>query len=165
MRAEDFKKLAVVSIDSGAKLGYVDDLLFDTGNLCLAGFTVKLEGHQSLLPMSEARSIGSDAITVQNDAAMRTSSAESALAALPNVDRMHKLKVVDEAGNYIGKVKSIDVDPQDTKISQIEVHEGGVLGIGGTTTTVAAGDIRSIGDELIVVALPAMTKAPDQQTG
>ena len=58
MKVEDFKKLAVVSIDSGAKFGYVDDLLFDTENLAVAGFHVKGDGHQSLLPISEVHSIG-----------------------------------------------------------------------------------------------------------
>jgi sporulation protein YlmC with PRC-barrel domain len=163
MKVEDFKKLAVVSIDSGAKLGYVDDLLFDTENLAVAGFHVKGDGHQSLLPISEVRSIGADAITVQSDAAMRASSAESALAAMPDIDRMRKLKVVDEAGNYIGRVKDVDIEVKAGKIIEVETHEGGVLGIGGTTVTIAAADIRSIGDEVMVVAQAALTKAPEEK--
>jgi sporulation protein YlmC with PRC-barrel domain len=163
MKVEDFKKLAVVSIDSGAKFGYVDDLLFDTENLAVAGFHVKGDGHQSLLPMSEVHSIGSDAITVESDAAMRASSAESTLAAMPGIDRMRKLKVVDEAGNYIGRVKDIDIDAKAGKISEVETHEGGVLGIGATTVTIAAADIRSIGDEVMVIAQAALTKAPEEK--
>lgn len=154
MKPEEFKKLAVVSIESGAKLGYVDDLLFDTGNLRLAAFRVKADGHHSLVPLSEVKSIGSDAVTVTSDAAARSAQAESALDTLPDVGRMHRLKVVDEAGTYLGKVNEIEVDPESGSITELEAHEGGVLGLGGKTTPIPAAAVRSVGDELIVVATP-----------
>jgi uncharacterized protein YrrD len=158
MKADGFKNLAVVSIDSGAKLGYVDDLLFDTGQLAVAGFRVKAQGQEMVLPLAEIRSIGTDAITVPNDASMRTVAAESSLAALPGIDAMSKLKVVDEGGNFVGKVKEIDVDPQSAKIIQVVAHEGGVLGMGGNTTMITGAEIRSIGNEVMIVSVPALTR-------
>ncbi len=155
MKADEFKKLAVVSIDSGAKLGYVEDLLFNTGQLAVSAFRVKAEGQEMVLPLSEIRSIGKDAITVPNDSVMRTTSAASDLAALPGIEQLTKLKVVDEHGNFVGKVKDIDVDAKDGRIIELSTHEGGVLGIGGNTTTVAAADIRSIGDEVMIVTVHA----------
>jgi sporulation protein YlmC with PRC-barrel domain len=155
MKADDFKKLAVVSIDSGAKLGYVDDLLFDTGQLVVSAFRIKAEGQEMVLPLSEIRSIGKDAITVPNDSVMRTTSAVSELAALPGIEQLMKLKVVDEHGNFVGQVKEIDVDAKDGKITEVSTHEGGVLGIGGKTTTIVAAAIRSIGDEVMIVTMPA----------
>lgn len=165
MKPDEFKKLAVVSIQSGAKLGYVDDLLFDTSHLRLAGFRVKADGHHSLVPIGEVKSIGSDAVTVSDDAAARSAQAESALAALPDVDRLHQLKVVDEAGTYLGKVSSLEVDPQTGSIMGFEAHEGGVLGLGGRTTPIPAADVRSVGDEIIVVAAPGTDAAPGATPG
>lgn len=161
MKPDEFKRLAVVSIESGAKLGYVDDLLFDTSHLRVVAFRVKADGHHSLVPLSEVKSIGSDAITVAGDAAARSVQAESALDALPDVDHLHRLKVVDEAGTYLGKISSIELDPGTGSITELEAHEGGVLGIGGTTTPIAAGNVRSVGDEVIVVAAPGAEAAPE----
>jgi sporulation protein YlmC with PRC-barrel domain len=60
-------------------------------------------------------------------------------------------------------VKDVDIDVKTGKIIEVETHEGGVLGIGATTVTIAATDIRSIGDEVMVVAQAALTKAPEEK--
>jgi sporulation protein YlmC with PRC-barrel domain len=155
MKLDDFKTLAVVSIEDGAKLGYVDDLLFDTKNRRLAALRVKEDGVHALVPLSDVRSIGSDAVTVQSRAVARSAAAENELASLPGVEQFKKLKVVDEAGTYLGTVREVDVDPADGHIAQIDAHEGGMLGLGGTTSSFTGDQIRSIGDELIIVTLPA----------
>src|SRR5947209_20241604 len=136
MKLEDFKTLAVVSIDDGAKLGYVEDLLFDTKDRRVKALRVKEDGVHALVPLSDVRSIGSDAVTVQSRAVARSAAAENELASLPGVEQLKKLKVVDEAGTYLGTVREVDVDPSDGRIARIEAHERGVLGIGGTTTTI-----------------------------
>lgn len=159
MKPDEFKKLAVVSIESGAKLGYVDDLLFDTSHLRVAALRVKADSHHSLVPMSEVKSIGSDAVTVASDAAARSVQAESALDSLPDVDRLHHLKVVDEAGTYLGKISGIELDPGTGSITELEAHEGGVLGLGGKTMPIPAAAVRSVGDEVIVVATPHREEA------
>lgn len=152
MKAEALKQLAVVSIEQGTKLGYVDDVLFDTGRLCMAGFWVKTNAQRHLVPLSEVRAVGNDAVTVPRDEVVLSAPAASDLAGLPGLDQMAKLKVVDEAGTYIGKVSELDVDPVDYRITSVKTHEGGVLGIGGTTRSIASADIRSIGPEVMVVA-------------
>jgi sporulation protein YlmC with PRC-barrel domain len=155
MKVDAFKQLPVVSIGTGAKLGYVDDLLFETSPLRVAALRVKAEGQQIVVPWSMVKTIGPDAIMVPDDAAAHTTSSESSLSSLPDIAAIRKLKVVDEGGTFVGTVKEMDVDPNSGAITQVEAHEGGVLGIGGKTTTIAAADIRSIGDEVLVVTTPA----------
>ncbi len=152
MQGEAFKHLAVVSIDSGAKLGYVDELAIDPANRTLAGLWIKADHQRQLIPISAVRRIGQDAVTVPNDAAVQSVPAAGELASMPGLDELHKLKVVDEAGSYLGKVHAIDIDPESFRMVSATAHEGGVLGIGGTTTLVPAEEIRSIGPELMVVA-------------
>jgi len=152
MKADALKGMAIVSVESGAKLGYIDDVLFDTDRLCLAALSMKSNGGGGVLvPINDVRSIGNDAVTIQNEAVLRSSSAASSLASLPGLDRMGKLKVLNEAGNYLGKLSTLEIAPEDGKITQIQAHDGGVLGIGGKTITINAGEVRSVGDEVMVV--------------
>jgi len=73
---------------------------------------------------------------------------------------MRKLKVVDESGTLVGTVRELEIDPQTGAVTQVEVHTGGMLGMGGTTTTIAAGEIGSIGEEVMIVTGPAQSNAP-----
>jgi len=165
MRVDAFQQLPVLSIGTGAKLGYVDDLLFDTAPLRVAALRVKAEGQQIVVPWSVVKTVGPDAIMVPDDAAAHTTSSESSLSSLPDIDAMRKLKVVGEDGTSIGTVKELDVDQQRGVITQVEAHTGGVLGMGGTTMTIVAADIRSIGEEVLLVSAPAIAKdAGDTKT-
>ena len=155
MKVDAFKQLPVMSIETGAKLGYVDDLLFDTSPLRVAALRVKAEGQLIVTPWSVVKTIGPDAIMLPDDAAAHTPSAESSLSALRDIEAMRKLKVVDEGGAFVGAIKEIEVDPVSGAVTRIEAHAGGMLGMGGTTTTIAATDIRSIGEEVLLVAVPA----------
>jgi sporulation protein YlmC with PRC-barrel domain len=155
MKVDSFKQLPVVSIETGAKLGYVDDLRFDSVPLRVVALHVKAEGQAFLVPWDTVKTVGPDAIMVPQDDATHTMSSESSLASLHGIDTVRTLKVVDEGGTFIGALKEMDVDPVSGIVTQIEARAGGVLGIGGTTTTIVAADIRSIGDEVLLVAVSA----------
>src|SRR5579871_2054439 len=127
MNVHAFKHLPIVSIETGAKLGYVDDLLFDTTPLRVAALHVKAEGQAFLVPWARVTTIGPDAIMVPQDDATHTLSSESSLSTLPGIETMRMLNVVDEGGTFLGTVKELDVDPQSGAITQIEAHTGGVL--------------------------------------
>lgn len=151
MKAATIKKSAVVSISDGAKLGHVDDVLFDLGGLRVAGLNISASGQRATLPFADIHSIGHDAITVPTNEVARWATTNTALAGLPGLDQMGKLKVVNEAGTLLGTVHDVEIDPKSGAITQVQAHKGGVLGVGGTTVTLAAKDIRSIGDEVMVV--------------
>ncbi len=160
MNVDSFKQLPVVSIETGAKLGYLADLLFDTAPLRVAALRVKAEGQAFLVPWDTVKTVGPDAVMVPDDASAHTTSAESSLSALPDSAALRTLKVVDEGGTFIGTVKELDIDPGSGAVTQLEAHTGGMLGMGGTTTTIAAADIRSIGDEVLLTAVPR----PEQES-
>ncbi len=159
MNVDALKQLPVMSIETGAKLGYVDDLFFDTAPLRVAALHVMAEGQAFLVPWNTVKTVGPDAIMVPDDAATHTLSSESSLASLPGIATMRTLKVVDEGGTFIGMVKELDVDPQSGVITQVDTHTGGVLGMGGTTTIIVAADIRSIGDEVLLTTV----RSPEQK--
>lgn len=151
MKVDTLKGMAVVSISDGAKLGRIDDLLFDMRPPHVAAFRISGDGQHALIPFDQVRSIGSGAVTVPGREVVRWARAHSDVNNLPNLRDLSKLKVVDEAGAFLGTAKDVEIDPQNGCITRLQVHRGGVLGIGGETQTIAAGDIVSIGAEVMVV--------------
>lgn len=153
MNADRIRGMAVLSITTGARLGRVEDLAFDPQERRVAALRVSADGQQTLIPFDKVHSIGSDAVTVPSDDVREWGTPPGDLSTLPGVEDLRKLKVVDEAGTLVGVVRDIEIDPQDGRVTQVETHAGGVLGIGGTTRTIAAEDVRSIGAEVMMVAV------------
>jgi len=151
MHADKIKGLGVVSIESGTKLGKVDDLLFDARALRLAALRISSDRQEAVIPFEQVRAIGENAVTVSTDASAQWGGSGGALASLPTLDDIKKLKVVDEAGTLLGTIQHVEITPDDGTIAELTVHKGGVLGIGGDTSIIPAGQITSVGDEVIVV--------------
>jgi sporulation protein YlmC with PRC-barrel domain len=151
MRADKLKGMAVVSIDDGAKVGRVDDVMFDTRPPHVLALRVDSGNQPLLIPFDQVRSIGSDAVTVQSASVAVSGRAVNAADAQPSLRDLSRLKVVDESGAFLGTPRDIEITPEDGRLSGLSVHRGGVLGIGGETHTLTAADICSIGDEVMVV--------------
>jgi uncharacterized protein YrrD len=154
MKASDLKGMAVVSIDGGAKLGYIDDVLFDSGGLRVAALRINADKQKALVPFDQVKSIGSDAVTVQSNDVTQWIKPESESTTQPGLDQIGKLKVVNEAGTLLGTVNTVEVDPQAGSITQVQSHKGGVLGLGGSTFTIPAKQIISVGTEVMTVSAP-----------
>jgi sporulation protein YlmC with PRC-barrel domain len=60
--------------------------------------------------------------------------------------------VVDDAGTLIGAVASVEIDPANGQITSITAHKGGMLGLGGASTTIEASSVHGIGPELLTIA-------------
>jgi len=95
---------------------------------------------------------GADAVTVESSQVIQSASKVEATNNLSGSDAMMKLKVVDEAGTYLGTISAIEIDGERGTITQLSASKGGMLGIGGSTATIDAGMIRSVGPELVMVA-------------
>src|SRR5581483_7782310 len=152
MRAESIKGMAVVSIADASKLGRVVDVLFDVKQRRAAALAVQGPEQRLILPFDRIANIGSDAVTVPGVDALQVGSMRGAVAEMEPSAELIGRKVVDDAGTLLGTVSSIEFDPKDGQISELGVHQGGVLGIGGTTSNLPASTIQSIGSELVVVA-------------
>ena len=161
MKARAIKGLAVVSIDTGAKLGYVDNVLFDTSQLVISAFRIDADGQQAVVPFDQVRSIGTDAVTIPNNDVVRWPSAGGDGGAGTTLDDLEKRKIVDEAGDYLGTVTNVEVDPQEGRVTHLQAHKGGILGIGGNTIDIDRADVISVGDEVMVVRVAQPTRTED----
>ncbi|MGH2600694.1 MAG: MurT ligase domain-containing protein, partial [Dehalococcoidia bacterium] len=155
MKAESIKGMAVVSVADGAKLGRVDDLIFDPAERRMVALRIDADKQHAVIPLEQIKSIGSDAITVPAREVAQWPDASSPLNTFPRLGAIERLKVVDEAGTFLGEVANVEVDPATGAITGLAAHKGGILGIGRTEHTLTGDEILSIGDEVMVVRMPA----------
>lgn len=158
MDAEKLKGMSVVSVTEGTRLGRLADLLIDPAALQVAAVRIE-EGRQSfVIPFGLLKSVGNDAITVESSQV--TQAQGGTFSSLVGIADFKKLKVVDESGTFLGSVSTIDVDTTSGRILEMIAHKGGMLGLGGTNTTITADQVRGIGPEVVTVAetTPAVTE-------
>ena len=156
MKASALKDRAVVSLADGRRIGRVSDVLFDTAELRLAALALTTAGGQSILPFAAVRSLGTDAVTVESAAAMQ-GAAPAAGNVLRGLSDLVGMKAVNSDGTLLGEVRELEIDQAGGGLVSLELHRGGVLGLGGTTVTAPVASVRSIGPELVTLDLPAPT--------
>ena len=59
---------------------------------------------------------------------------------------------MDAAGTLVGTLSDIDSNPTSGQVLSLVVHKGGLLGLGGETTTIDASAILGIGAKVITVS-------------
>jgi sporulation protein YlmC with PRC-barrel domain len=155
MKASRLKGMPVLSLTEGARVGNVKDLLLDTAAQRVTMLLLSTPAGESFVPFEKLRSIGSDAVTIESAAATEGTTGQTAVTGMRAVGELLGLAVTSAEGTHLGDVKDLEFDVQDGRLLEIALHKGGVLGIGGTSLTVPASAIRSIGPKLVAVELPA----------
>lgn len=161
MDANTLKGMAVVSLQEGATLGRVEQALFDLAARQLRGLEVRGDNGTFIVPFEQIESIGSDAVTVASSQVTQTASSSSTAGTMTGVNELQKLKVVDNTGTFLGTLGAIEFDAANGRVTKLNAHKGGVLGFGGTTTTLDASSILVVGSELLTVDTDVDTTAPE----
>src|SRR5206468_5990401 len=65
------------------------------------------------------------------------------------------LRVMNADGSALGELRDVDVAPDIGRVSAIEVHRGGVFGVGGSSQTIVATQIRAIGPDFVTADTPS----------
>ena len=150
MDVDKLKGMAIVSVNEGSKLGTISGALFDSASLRLTALDAKGDGGRFIVPLGQVKAFGADAVTVESSAVTQMST-EGGTTTEVALDTLRKRKVVDEAGSLLGTLHTLDIEPTSGDVSSIVVHKGGLLGLGGSSTTIPAMAIKSIGHDLITV--------------
>lgn len=161
--------LPVVSIAEAERLGTIDHVLLDLESYRVVGFAVDTSGQSKLARQAKAtvlgqvdgdpdssgmiqaedvHSLGSDALTVDEKAVLRMAAPEPEGTDVITADTLMKRKVVTEDGTYVGQVVTLTVDPEELRLAHMTVSSG----FFEANTDVSAGQISTVGPELIVVA-------------
>jgi len=163
IKASELTHLAVVSIDTAAKVGEVDNVFLDLSTNTVVGFRVRSERftQPQILPATQVKSVGPDAITI--------ATANVFVETLPtpgsvSLDEIEKAKVVTTEGTYIGKIHDFVLD---TSIFQIQEYilEGSFWeALSRHRPTIPRSAIVTYSPGMIMVKTAALGLGDDQST-
>ncbi len=156
MDASQLKNRTVVSMSGGASLGTVDDVLFDIDQLRVASLVLRHDGTRLILPFGAVQHIGAEALTVTDVDFGQTEPPEGSLNRMRALSDLVGLRVLNSEAKYLGDVRALTIDDETGALTEVEAHEGGVLGLGGTSTVVPVSAIRGIGDQFVTAEMSAM---------
>ncbi len=155
------KNRTVVSMNGGASLGTVEDVLFDTDRLRVAALVLRHDGTRLILPFGAVQHIGAEELTVADaEFGHQQAPSEGSLTPMRALSDLVGLRVVDDEAKYLGDVRSLTIDDETGALTEVEAHEGGVLGLGGTSTVVPVSAIRGIGDQFVTAEMSAPSALP-----
>ncbi len=160
MKASALKGMPVLGINDGIHLGIIEELLVDAQARRVAALVIGLSGQTRIVPFDQIESIGDDAVTVERAEVVQDASPQDPLAQLPTLGSLLRLSVVDVGGTRQGTVAEVEIDQADGRITEVKVHQGGILGLGGTTLTLPVAAIRSLGPQLIMIEVPQAPPSP-----
>lgn len=154
MKASKLKGMPVVSMADGAQIGSVTDVRFDMADLRLNALVLSGRSGEALVPFGSIRSIGSDAVMVESAAETQGVGGQSASDTVHGLSDVMSLSVINAEGTVFGEVKELEINEKDGGLTGLEVHRGGMFGLGGKNYTVSPSAIRNIGPKLVTVEMP-----------
>lgn len=166
MDIKKLKGLAVVSIDGGEKFGQIEDIIIDATERRISAVKIGsggvLKRDHNWVPFSAVRSIGVDALMVQNSASLQPSMADIVGGSV-DYGRLGSIKVVTEGGDFVGHLLTIHADTTSGRVTEFEVGTGGVTGMFQSNTLVSADSVITIGNDIMIVPASATEVAAEEQ--
>lgn len=147
--------LAVVALDTGEKLGTVEDFYFESQTNAVRGFRVKTGLFNSkALPTSTISSIGRDAIVTQNAEMVIDENHDSRLKTMPLGSTLLSYKIMGENGTVVGSVGNVlinTVPPNALRVVGFELSSNLGERITGHYQTFSSNEVTRYGQDVIVI--------------
>lgn len=155
MDVKDLKGRAAVSIDGGEQLGTIKDVLFNLDERAIQAVSVSTGGrfHSSsnVIPMSDIQSIGNDAVMVPSRDVLQGDEDTPVYRQYPGLKELTSLRVMTKSGDHIGEVSTLRINPEDGRLTDIEVRRAGAMGAFREHVVVPISHVISIGKDMVVV--------------
>ena len=163
--AGELSGLAVVSEGSGDKLGKVQDVLFEASSGTVTGFLVHPGGlfaKTLLLPRLAVRTVGTDALLVEQGHVLDEIKSEPALPGSLSVSSLDGRPVLDDTGKYLGKTTDVVLTSDSLSVAEIQYSSGVISSVLHGKPTIPLNVVKAIGVDSIVV--PASYGAAQETT-
>ena len=158
MRGKEITGLPVYDASEGRKLGSIKDIVLDIDSRKVVGFTVDTGGlfgpGHKVLPMDEIKSIGPDAVMVEDKthAVLHDEGREPEIRKI--LDEGHSVygkKILTRSGKDLGAVSDIMVETDSGVVSGYEISGGIARDIGRGRAVVPMTDDFTAGEDAIIV--------------
>lgn len=151
----DIKGIAVVAIDTGSKVGTIDDFYFQPQNHGIHALQVKtgIFGHRVLLA-SNITALGRDAVTIANESLLVHEQDDNELAQLPLGRSLLAYRILSENGSFIGVVGNIVIDvgtPTQLRVDAYELTDTMRSRLTGQHFIISSSHVIRYGQDVIVV--------------
>ncbi|WP_018133499.1 PRC-barrel domain-containing protein [Effusibacillus pohliae] len=154
-RARPWIGLPVIELRNGSRLGQVVDLLFQQDNR-LDALLVERDGlfaGQGVVPISDVKSIGEDAVTVESPECIRElAPQEGQRRLLCGKQALVGKELYTENGTVLGTVADVYIASQTDNIVGYEVSDGLLADLTAGRKWMPFSDTLQIGDQIIVKA-------------
>jgi uncharacterized protein YrrD len=112
MHARELRGRAIVTLSDAAKVGTVDDVLFDAAYKVVLGFRVKRGAFSQpeAILRDNVQSVGRDAITIPAPDSINSPSRLAALTGATTESQARGTKIVSENGDFLGTVSDLEID-------------------------------------------------------
>jgi uncharacterized protein YrrD len=161
--AGELSGLAVVGEGSGDKLGKIQDVLFEASSGDVTAFLVHPGGlftKALLLPALAVRSVGADAVLVEQGNVLDEIKSEPALPGSLSVKSLDGRPVLDDTGKVLGKTTDVALTGDGLSVAAIQYSTGVIDSLLHGKPTIPLNVIKAIGADSIVV--PASYVAPSE---
>ncbi|GAC1454784.1 MAG: hypothetical protein PVS3B3_02070 [Ktedonobacteraceae bacterium] len=165
-RWSDLHNLAIVTIDSGKKVGTLEDFYFEprTNEIYALYIKTGVFGHRALRSTS-LNAIGTDAITFSDESNLIEEKADDLLSTLPLGRALLTYKVLSEGGTVVGTIGNIVLDtsvPAHLRVIAFELAGGLRNKLSGRYPSFSSTQVIRYGADVLVipdsVALPLTTQ-------
>jgi uncharacterized protein YrrD len=155
VRFHDLRGTKVLNITDAQPLGSVDDVFLHLGAQCVVALRVRtgglFGGHKALL-LSDIKSTGQDAVTVEQETVLQDATAVSVLEQAVGRAALEGVHVLTENGTDIGTVVDLDADFSSGVIKGYVLGGGLMDRLQHVERLVPASTVKSIGPKIMVVA-------------
>jgi uncharacterized protein YrrD len=152
----DLAGLAAITLDSGKKVGVLEDFLLEVENNTVVGLLIRtgVFGHR-VLPVSAVNGTGADAITFTSEEQLIKENETPEAANLVQGKLLLAYRVLSESGTVIGEINNILLDvttPAAIKIDSYQLAGGLRERFMGHHQTFAASEVLRYGKDVVIVS-------------
>lgn len=147
MKATDLKGRAVVTLSNAAKVGTIDEILFDGRYRQVMGFAIKRGtfSGRTAVARGSVTAIGRDAITLPGPDVIDASARPTAMTGTATLAQIHGTKVVSQGGEFLGTIEDVDLDDAATSVQAYILTAPLLDRLRHRQRRLAAQDVLSIG--------------------
>ena len=153
-KSRKFISMPIVSLGEGIQIGTVRSLIVDSAKMEIAAIFIDQRGwfrEQKIIPYSKVRSIGNDAITIdQSSNAQRSISLPEILRLIKERTNPIGTRVVAENGTVLGLVDEYIIDEQSGKIISLEISGKFLESLFTGKALLSTEYVRTMGSDIIV---------------
>jgi len=167
MKASELKGRAVVTLSDAAKVGYIDDILFDADLRRVLGFRIKRStfGKVEGVTRGNVAAIGVDAVTLPSPEVINDELRFTELHGASSLERAHGTKVVTEGGRLLGTIGDLTLNDDAESVVSYTLAVPLLERLRHREPTFKAEQVLRLGEGGIMIVTEMVAEIVDEEKG